>query len=383
MAVGNHAALHVELVEFLLDFRNSPEGLQQRPVGLIAERSVIDLDAFEHTLAVVHAAVDVQNVQALLEQRDRGQEIFALEPVLVQIVRMVVRGHAADDSEIHHPAEQPAHDHGVGDVVHVHLVETDEAVALGDSLGQRAERILPAFQLLELPVHVAHEMVEMHAAFSHQRQAQVKAVHQEALAAAHAAPQVHPARQRRAHHQALERRAAPRLVGGPLLVELLQPLDRAQLRGIASEPAAFQRAVVETDDRQNLRGSLQFLGGLRRAVVHQILSARLSTASAASFIASESEGCAWQIMPMSSLVARNSIATTASAISSEANAPMMCTPSTASVFASARNFTRPLVSPSARALALAMNGKVPARYSIPSAFSCCSVLPTQAISGVV
>ena len=32
---------------------------------------------------------------------------------------------------------------------------------------------------------------------------------------------------------------------------------------------------------------------------------------------------------------------------------------------------------------VAENGKLPARYSTPSAFSCCSVLPTQAISGVV
>ena len=43
----------------------------------------------------------------------------------------------------------------------------------------------------------------------------------------------------------------------------------------------------------------------------------------------------------------------------------------------------PVVSPSARARPLAMKGKVPALYFTPSAFSCCSVLPTQAISGLV
>src|SRR5256884_899542 len=179
----------------------------------------------------------------------------------------------------------------------------------------------------------------MHAALAHERQAQVEAVHEKALPATHAAPHVDAARKRRMQHQAPERVAAPRLVGGPLLVELLQALDRAQLRGIAFEPAPFERAVVETDDRQGLRGALQFLGGLRRPVAHQMLSARLSTASAASFMAWESEGWAWKIMPISSLLARNSMATTASAISSEANAPMMCTPSIASVFASAIFFS--------------------------------------------
>src|SRR5882724_12920710 len=200
----------------------------------------------------------------------------------------------------------------------------------------------------------------MHAALSHQRQAQVEAVHQEALSPADPAPQVHAARKRRMHHQAPERVAALRLVGHPLLVELLQPLDRPQLRGIALEPAPLERAVIEVD-RPVSREPPAFARFQGSSPHRQMLRARLSTASAASFMASESEGWAWQIMPMSSLLARNSMATTASAISSEANAPMMCTPSTASVFASATNFTRPAVSPSARALAFAMNGKVPAR----------------------
>ncbi len=43
----------------------------------------------------------------------------------------------------------------------------------------------------------------------------------------------------------------------------------------------------------------------------------------------------------------------------------------------------PLVSPSARARPLAANGNVPARYARPAAFNCCSVWPTQAISGEV
>ena len=63
---------------------------------------------------------------------------------------------------------------------------------------------------------------------------------------------------------------------------------------------------------------------------------------------------------MSSLLALNSIATTASAISSQAIGPTMCTPRISSVAASARNLTMPVVSPSARARPLAMNGKVPA-----------------------
>jgi len=59
-----------------------------------------------------------------------------------------------------------ADDHRVGDVVDVHLVEADQAVALGYEFGERAQGVLAAFQFLEFPVHVAHEVVEMHAALS-------------------------------------------------------------------------------------------------------------------------------------------------------------------------------------------------------------------------
>ena len=55
----------------------------------------------------------------------------------------------------------------------------------------------------------------------------------------------------------------------------------------------------------------------------------------------------------------------ASAISSDAYGPIMCTPRMRSVLASASIFTKPVVSPSARARPLATNGNWPARYSTP------------------
>ena len=59
--------------------------------------------------------------------------------------------------------------------------------------------------------------------------------------------------------------------------------------------------------------------------------ARFSTASAASFTASDRVGWAWQVRAMSSAEAPNSIATPHSAISSPASGPMMWAPRTRSV----------------------------------------------------
>ena len=64
---------------------------------------------------------------------------------------------------------------------------------------------------------------------------------------------------------------------------------------------------------------------------------------------------------MSSDEAPNSIASASSAIIVPASGPMMWTPRTSSVAASARIFTKPSVSPLARAREFAWNGKAPFR----------------------
>ena len=96
VAVGDDAPLDVELLEFLLHLGDPLEVLHQCAVRSFAERRVVGLDVLQHALAVVDAAVDVQDVEALLQELDRGQEVLALEPVLVQLVRVIVRSHAAD-----------------------------------------------------------------------------------------------------------------------------------------------------------------------------------------------------------------------------------------------------------------------------------------------
>src|SRR5689334_2798271 len=178
-------------------------------------------------------------------------------------------------------------------------------------------------------MNLAHEVVEMHPALAHQRHAAVERVHQEALAAPHRPPQVDALGKRRLDDQALQRVGAPRLVVAPFLVEPLQPLDGAPLRGIGDEAALLQVLSIEGDD-----------------ILAHPLSDLLSTASAASRITSDIEGCAWQMRAMSSAEAPNSMATTASAISSLARLPIACTPRMRSVRASARILMNP--SPSSR-----------------------------------
>src|SRR3954454_23060271 len=114
-----------------------------------------------------------------------------------------------------------------------------------------------------------------------------------------------------------------------------------------------------------------------------IWMARLPTASAASLTASERVGWAWQVRARSSAEPPNSISTAASWIISPASAPTMWTPSTRSVFASARILTKPSVVWLTLVRALAVKGNLPTLYATPAAFSSSSVLPTAATSGEV
>src|SRR6516225_8067124 len=96
----------------------------------------------------------------------------------------------------------------------------------------------------------------------------------------------------------------------------------------------------------------------RRRASH-IWMARFSTANAASFTASVNVGWGWQVRAMSSDAAPNSMATAASAIILPASAPTMWTPSTRSVLASARIFTKPSVCRFTFARPLAVKGNLP------------------------
>src|SRR6187402_2655026 len=79
--------------------------------------------------------------------------------------------------------------------------------------------------------------------------------------------------------------------------------------------------------------------------------ARLSAARAASCNASDNVGWAWIVRCRSSLLAEYSIASTASAISSPASGPMMCTPRISSSSCAAMSLTNPAVDSIARAAA--------------------------------
>ena len=66
----------------------------------VRERRVVAGSVLELAQAIVGAAVDLDHVEPLLEQRDRRQEVLPLQAVRIEVVRPVVRGHHEDHAAL-------------------------------------------------------------------------------------------------------------------------------------------------------------------------------------------------------------------------------------------------------------------------------------------
>src|SRR3546814_3721394 len=101
----------------------------------LSDMPVIDLEIGEPRLPVIGVAVELQDVEPLLQKFDEGEEAIALQPAFIELVGRPVGG-----GDHYHPAleqrlEQPAEQHGVGDVGDLELVEAQQPGVGGDHVG--------------------------------------------------------------------------------------------------------------------------------------------------------------------------------------------------------------------------------------------------------
>src|SRR5439155_2371384 len=192
------------------------------------------------------------------------------------------------------------------------------------------------------------------------------------------------ARQRRQHRSHDEE--------GPVL-ERARAADRADETGDGQEdeaglhqrdrtqPEFSEEEKPEADPRQQVRPGSDDLR--QRAHRYRAVWIGLpATESAASRKVSASVGCAWIVAMTSSTVASRRIARVASAISSDAWGPAMCTPTMRRSLPAATIFVVPAVSPRATARPDAANGKRAIFTASPNfSLACASVRPTEASSG--
>ena len=162
--------------------------------------------------------------------------------------------------------EQPAEDHGVGDVGDVEFVEAEQPGLVEQLLGDEPDRIF-AFVLAELHllaqrknalVHVEHEFVKMRAALARHRTCFEEQIHQHGLAAADVAEDVEALERRflAVAEQPAERRGFARqtMLRDPHL-EPCQLLDDGELRVVAADATCGDAGgVLRCDGARHRKG---------------------------------------------------------------------------------------------------------------------------------
>ena len=139
-----HAAL--EQVQVLRGARlaagEAPPGLVERRVGRGIGRHVPDRLPGQLLQPEIGARRKLDHLHVLLDQRDEGHEQRAVETIPVKLAGRHVRGRHHHHAELEQPREQPAEDHGIGDVGDVELVEAEQPALLRDVGRGEPDRIL-------------------------------------------------------------------------------------------------------------------------------------------------------------------------------------------------------------------------------------------------
>ena len=200
---------------------------------------------------MIDRAVELEDVEPLMQQRDERQEQLALQAAGIELVGRQVGGRHHHQPALEQLAEQPAEQHRVGDVGDLELVEAEQPGLLDQRAGERADRVAglaPLAPAMERVVDLEHELVEMHPAFGRHRSAGEEQVHQHRLAAPDAAEEIEPRRRLGAPPRQPEalapgtRRRRP--VACQRVVQGLQLLDRDRLGRIhRQQPLLAPRTI--------------------------------------------------------------------------------------------------------------------------------------------
>ena len=62
----------------------------------------------------------------LLDERNERQKELAIEAILVELARVDIRGRDHHHLVLEQRLEEPAEDHGVGNIRHMHLIEAQQ-----------------------------------------------------------------------------------------------------------------------------------------------------------------------------------------------------------------------------------------------------------------
>ncbi len=226
------------------------EGVLERVPRLGVERAVIDRLPRQPRQPVVAPASHFEHVELLLQEVDEGEEAFALQPVLVEVVRRPVRCGHHHDATLEELLEQPADDHRIGNIGDLKLVEAKQRGIAGNGLGDRRDRVaVDQLAVVEdTLVHLEHEGMEVHPPLLRDRCRREEQIHQHRFAATDGTEEIEPLRRRIGLDEAQPRAPAalpvPRLVVEQRARQALELLDGQRLARIGHQLARLDERAI-------------------------------------------------------------------------------------------------------------------------------------------
>ncbi len=241
--------------------REPPPGIVERGIRGLVRRHVPHRHAGKLLQPEVGACLKPHDIHVRFQHMDERHEQGAVQAVLVKLFRRHVGGGDHHDAALEQLREQPAEDHGVGDVGDVEFIEAEQPGFAGQLFRGQLDRVLVGmfadFHLLpeamNALVHVDHEFVKMRAALSLHRAGLEEQIHQHGFAAADVAVDVEALEQRvvlpARSKQPAERGGFARqaMLDEPFF-QLRQHADDGDLRRVALDSAAGNAGGVSRCD---------------------------------------------------------------------------------------------------------------------------------------
>lgn len=140
--------------------------------------------------AVIVRTADFHHLHARIDQFDHRFEARVIERIGQQPFRRIVGGHQQQNSPFEQCLEQPRDEHGIADVMHMKLVETQHPTILQQFVEGHFEGIVLLAMAEHALMQLREKLMEMQAPFLGDRQGLKKAIEQPALAASDGAEQI-------------------------------------------------------------------------------------------------------------------------------------------------------------------------------------------------
>src|SRR5690606_38700838 len=139
---------------------------------------------------VIHTTVNIDHFTVFFDEFNCWQKALTLQAVPVKAVRHDIGGGNQGNTTLEKVLKKSTENHCISDIGNKKLIETDYPCFAGNPVSNLFQRIFFATQRLQIPMHSAHETVEVSTQLLFKGQAFVKIVHQIGFSTPYPTPEI-------------------------------------------------------------------------------------------------------------------------------------------------------------------------------------------------